>query len=160
MYQFLCLRTPAFCSFLHIPILHPNTIAQRSNGMFRSHYAFLICYIKAASKFKKNAPVTSFFHELDETFTETEKFQNDLTQTEYRILTDEILCRKYFCTTEEIYNTFSKNDFQKEALRHCIFHLTENINRNFAKQPPQKLFRCSGCFKRIYSVKYFQGKII
>lgn len=34
MYQFLCLRTPCFCSFLHIPILHPNTIAQRSNGMF------------------------------------------------------------------------------------------------------------------------------
>ena len=40
------------------------------------------------------------------------------------------------------------------------FSFNRNINRNFAKQPPQKLFRCSGCFKRIYSVKYFQGKII
>lgn len=39
------------------------------------------------------------------------------------------------------------------------FSFNRNINRNFAKQPPQKLFRCSGCFKRIYSVKYFQGKL-
>ena len=63
-----------------------------------------------------------FSNELDETFTETEKFQNDLTQTEYRILTDEILCRKYFVSTEEIYNTFSKKRFpKKKALRHCNF---------------------------------------
>lgn len=128
MYQFLCLRTPCFLQFPPYTDLASEYDRTAIKWNVPAPITpFLICYIKAASKFKKNAPVTSFFHELDETFTETEKFQNDLTQTEYRILTDEILCRKYFCTTEEIYNTFSKNDFQKEALRHCIFHLTETL---------------------------------
>ncbi len=51
-------------------------------------------------------------------------------------------CRKYFCTTEEIYNTFSKNDFQKEALRHCIFHLTETLTAILQNSRLKKLFRC------------------
>ena len=128
MYQFLCLRTPCFLQFPPYTDLASEYDRTAIKWNVPAPITpFLICYIKAASKFKKNAPVTSFFHELDETFTKTEKFQNDLTQTEYRILTDEILCRKYFCTTEKIYNTFSKNDSQKEALRHCIFHLTETL---------------------------------
>ena len=92
MYQFLCLRTPCFLQFPPYTDLASEYDRTAIKWNVPAPITpFLICYIKAASKFKKNAPVTSFFHELDETFTETEKFQNDLTQTENRILTDEIL---------------------------------------------------------------------
>ena len=54
----------------------------------RSHYAFFnLLYQSCQLNSKKNAPVTSFFHELDETFTETEKIsKRSLPKTEYRIL--------------------------------------------------------------------------
>lgn len=128
MYQFLCLGTPCFLQFQP----YEDLTSKYDPAAFKwnvpvSVMPFLICYIKAASKFKKAAPVTSFFNELDETFAETERLQSNLTRTEYRNLTDKILCRKYFCTAEEIYNTFAKNDSQKEAIRHCIFYLTQTL---------------------------------
>ena len=128
MYQFLCLRTPCFLEFPtctdSVSAYDPSVIKWNVPA---SVTPFLIAYIKAASKFKKDAPVTSFFHNLEETLTEIATRQNDSIEADCQNLTDEILCRRYFCTVEEIYNTFAKNNRQKETIRHCIFHLTETL---------------------------------
>lgn len=134
MYQFLCLGNDTALEFA------PYTTDPLSGYEFTvfkwnvpSHtMPFLISYIKAANKFKKNTPITSFFKELNDTFTDTMNFQKELTQDAYLDLTDKILCRNYFCDLAEIYHTFAQNTEQIEIIRHSVSCLSQAL----IKYPP------------------------
>ncbi|MDY2998011.1 MAG: hypothetical protein SOU16_11980 [Faecalimonas sp.] len=128
MYRFLCQNNDAALIFIPYTDIEDNCELICFEWNIPSRIMpFLISYIKATNKFKKNEPIISFFDELNETFMDTIKHQNDLTQKEYLTLTENELCQKYFRTLDEIYHTFAKTAVQHNMIQHSIFYLSQAL---------------------------------
>ena len=151
MYQFLCLRTPCFLQFPPYTDLASEYDRTAIKWNVPAPITpFLICYIKAARKFK-NALSLHFSMNLTRHLQRQKKnFKTIYSKQNIGFLTDEILCRNIFVLRKKFIILSQKNDSQKEALRHCIFHLTETLTAILQKQPPQKNYSAARLFVYIF----------